>query len=244
MTFEPLIADHILVFLFGIVFPANAIFRSQPLMKTLGDWSTDMKIAFYRGNGAMLWLMAAVVVGLWLFAGRSLGDLGFRLPLPGTWMQSLLLSGAFLLAYGIDAWQEVATPGKREKTVSGWRKNTPFLPENKRELRAFFGLSFSAAVGEEVLFRGYFISYLLALFGLSYGAKVAALLIPTAIFAVSHYYQGWNAIGKIALLSLAFGLLFLISGSLLLPVVLHLVVDVVGGWLAFRVMSESAQQKQ
>lgn len=229
-------ADHLIFFLFGIVFPANAIFRAQPLLKSIDEWTTEMKLVFYRSNGAMLWLMAIVAVAVTYFSGRSLAELGFQLPQEGTWGSSLLLAATFLMAYGLDAWLEIASPQARRNTVEEWRANTPFLPETRRELRAFYGLAFSAAVGEEILFRGYFITYMLAILGTTYPDKVAAIGIPTAIFAFSHFYQGWKAILKIAVLSVAFGFLFLISGSLLLPVVLHLIVDVVGGVLAFRLL--------
>jgi membrane protease YdiL (CAAX protease family) len=237
--FQPIFIDHILFILFGLILPANAIFRSQPLLKTIDEWSTEMKLAFYRGNSALLWGIAAVILAVWYFAGRPLADLGLQWPEAGTWERALAVSGAFLLAYGIDAWLEMATPQAREKTSRQWRAHTPFLPENKQELRGFYHLAFSAAVGEEVLFRAYFITYLLGVLGTTTGDKALALVLPTIIFALSHYYQGWKAIAKIAVLSLAFGIIFLISRSLLLPVLLHFIVDVMGGWLGFRLLRES-----
>lgn len=195
-----------------------------------------MKVAFYRGNSVMLWGMAAVVIAVWYFSGRELAGLGLQWPEPGTWFAALAVSAVFLAAYGIDAWLEVATPKAREKTRRQWRQNTPFLPENQRELRGFFSLSLSAAVGEEVLFRGYFIVYMLSMLGTTTADEVLALVLPTVIFALSHYYQGWRAIAKIAVLSLAFGIIFLVTHSLLLPVLLHLVVDVTGGWLGYRLL--------
>jgi membrane protease YdiL (CAAX protease family) len=90
-----------------------------------------------------------------------------------------------------------------------------------------------------VLFRAYFITYLLAVLGTTTSDKALALVLPTIIFALSHYYQGWKAIAKIAVLSLAFGIIFLISRSLLLPVLLHFIVDVMGGWLGYRLLRES-----
>ena len=232
------LVDHVLFILFGVLFPLNAVFRAQPLLKTVQEWTTPLKLAFYRGNAAALWIMAAIIVGLWVFTGRPLASLGLQWPLSGSWDASLLAALVFSAAYGIDVWLEVATPAARRRTVAEWRENTPFLPENQKELRGFYGLAFSAAVGEEIIFRGFFITYLIALFGASMGGQFAALLTATLIFALSHYYQGWKAVLKIAVLSLAFGSIFLISGSLLLPVLLHLVVDVLGGWLGYRLLSD------
>jgi len=240
---ELFIVDHVLFILFGIVFPLNAVFRAQPLLKGMEDWTTPLKLAFYRGNSAALWIMSAIVVGIWLFAGRPLATLGLQWPQPASWPPSLGVTLLFVLAYGIDIWLEIATPAARRQTVAQWRKNTPFLPENQTELRGFSALAFSAGVGEEVIFRGFFITYLISLLGDTMGGQFAALLIATLIFALSHFYQGWKAVVKIAVLSLAFGSLFLISGSLLLPVLLHLLVDLLGGWLGYRLLSSPEAQE-
>lgn len=235
------IADHVLFILLGVVFPLNAVFRSQPLLRSVEEWSTGLKLDFYRGNILALWVMVALVIGAWLFAGRPLALLGLQWPRPGAWGASWLVVLIFVLAYGYDVWQEVATPAARRRTVAQWRENTPFLPENQAELRGFYGLAFSASVGEEIIFRGFFITYLVALFGASMAGQFAALLTATFIFALSHFYQGWKAAFKIAVLSLAFGSIFLISGSLFLPILLHLLVDLLGGWLGYRLLSEAGE---
>ena len=231
--FDPAIVDHVLFLVFGLLFPLNAAIRSQPVMKAIDTWDTSMKLAFYRGNSAVLWLITVVVLIVWLLTGRPLASLGFSWPAPGSWGLSLLVCCLFLATYAFDAWLEVATPAAREKNRREWRENTPFLPGNQKELTAFYRLAVSAAVGEEILFRGYFLLYLMAIFGDGAAGKFTALLLVTLLFALSHFYQGWKAVIKIAVLSLAFGVLFLISGSLLLPVLLHLIIDIAGGWLGY-----------
>jgi membrane protease YdiL (CAAX protease family) len=229
--FQPYFADHLLFVLFGIIVPLNAVVRAQPVLKSIDSWDTRLKRSFYFSNAALLWVMAGAIVAVWLFSGRSPAGLGFRLPIPGAWPESLLIAAGFLLLYGFDVWRELSTAQARERMREDWRRHTPFLPETRSELRAFNFLAFSAAVGEEIVF-------LLSLFGPSGGAQWLALALSTGIFALSHFYQGWKAMGKIAALSLAFGLIFLLSGSLLLPIILHLIVDIAGGWIGYRVMRE------
>ena len=236
MTSSPLLIDHILFLLFGLILPLNSVFRAQPRLKTLGPWNTRMKIGFYMGNSLSLWALAIVVVLVWYFTGRSLSILGFRLPNPDSTNLSLAIALAFIVAYGVyiltDMWSEKA----KLKARKHLKKHTPFLPENTYELRHFSFVALSAGVCEEVLFRGFFITYLLSLFGNSFSAQAAALLIPTIIFAVSHFYQGWKAVAKIALLSLAFGILFIISQSLLVPILLHTFVDLVSGYAGMKIV--------
>lgn len=229
---HPALIDHILFVLFGIVLPVNAVVRAQPMLRQVKEWDTALKVAFYRGNNVSLWVLALIVVIVWLIMGRSLAALGFRFPLPEGAGQSLLIAGAFLVAYALDLYSDLSSTAARARTRRHWRRNTPFMPENDAEVRHFMSVAFSAAVCEEILFRGYFITYLLALLGPIAGAEVLAIAIPTILFAFSHYYQGWKAVVKIAALSLAFGWIFLLSQSLLLPVALHFIVDAVSGWIS------------
>jgi len=235
---HPALVDHILFLLFGIVLPLNGVLRAQPMLRKIEVWDTPLKVAFYRGNNLSLWLLAVVVVVTWLIMGRPLADLGFKLPEPSTAGLSLLIALAFVLAYGLDLYTDLASAEARAKTHRHWKRNTPFMPENDREVSHFMSVAFSAAVCEEVLFRGYFITYLLALLGPVPGAEVLAIVIPTVIFALSHYYQGWKAVGKIAVLSLAFGWIFLVSHSLVIPMALHFVVDAIGGWISPIILRE------
>jgi membrane protease YdiL (CAAX protease family) len=234
---SPLWIDHLLALLFGVVLPFQAIFHTRPMLREIEHWDTPVKLTFYRGNNAFLWVMAFLVVSIWLLVGRPLSNLGLQWPPPETWRGSMGIALLFTLAYSLDVWRETATPRARRRTRDHFRRHAPFLPENQREWRAFRGVALSAAVGEEVVFRGFFITYVLAVLGDGAWGIVAALLAPTFVFAASHAYQGWKAVIKIALLSLAFAALFLLSGSLLLPVVLHLLVDLAGGWLAFKLLS-------
>ena len=242
MTSTPLLIDHILFVLFGLILPLNSVFRAQPRLKTLGPWNTRMKIGFYMGNSLSLWALAIVVVLVWFFTGRSLATLGFRLPNPGSTNLSLIISLGFMVAYGIDILMDMWSDKAKTKAKKHLKKHTPFLPENNYELRHFSIVALSAGICEEILFRGFFITYLLSLFGNSFNAQAAALLIPTVIFAVSHFYQGWKAVAKIALLSLAFGILFIISESLLVPILLHIFVDLVSGYAGMKIVQAGLPQ--
>ncbi len=73
----------------------------------------------------------------------------------------------------------------------------------------------SAAIGEELLVRGYLLHRLEGLTGL----KIAVVL-QSAIFASAHFYQGITGVASIFVLSLVFGTVYLQSGRNLLPVIL------------------------
>ena len=223
--------DHILFFLFGIAFPWQAIFRTQPLLRSVKRWDTALKRSLYLSNSISLLVMAGIVLLAWWWLGRPWSELGFRWPLSGSWQPGLIGAAIFSVAYMLDVWLETRTPQALAKTKAHWRMHTPFMPDKKREVHLFYSVAFSAAVGEEIVFRGFFIFYFLQFFAASSFASWWAIGIPSVIFALAHYYQGWKSMLKIGLLSLIFGWLLVITKSLLIPIILHFLVDVAGGYL-------------
>jgi uncharacterized protein len=80
------------------------------------------------------------------------------------------------------------------------------------------------AVTEETIFRGYL---LLRLKNAS-GSMPFAVVVSTVVFAFGHGYEGQAGIATIGLLGLFFTLMYLGTGSLVAPVVLHFLQDLVG----------------
>lgn len=86
----------------------------------------------------------------------------------------------------------------------------------------------TAAVGEELLFRGFLQGRLHALFGGGRGAGIAAVLAQAAIFGLAHAYQGPTGILVTGTVGLVFGLVFLRARTLWPLMVAHGLVDTVG----------------
>ncbi len=100
-----------------------------------------------------------------------------------------------------------------------------FMPRTAGEKRLWAGLAVVAGIGEELTYRGVMYTLLLRLLGTPIGAAVLAAVI----FGVSHSVQGWAS----ALATVAFGLAFqglaLVSGSLYLPMLVHVLYDLAAG---------------
>lgn len=221
----PYLVDHIIFFLFGLLLPANSMMRAKQQLQAIEEWDTPMKVAVYRGNSLFLWFIALVVVVIWMLTGRPLKLLGFQPPLADSWGQIGIITLIFLVAYGIDVGTDLLNPRSIAKAKKHLEKHTPFIPATSYEMRQFLLVAVTAGICEEIIFRGFFITYFLNLFGDNTQGQAIALIVPTILFALAHYYQGWKAIGKIALLSLAFGYIYLISRSLWIPIILHTLVD-------------------
>ncbi|ADG89970.1 CPBP family intramembrane glutamic endopeptidase [Thermobispora bispora] len=99
------------------------------------------------------------------------------------------------------------------------------LPRTAKERRQAIALSITAGVCEELIFRG-------VLIGL--GAHVLGLPLPVAaglslaVFVFGHLYQGWKSMLVVALLGLVLTFAYLRTGGLLLPIAMHILIDVRG----------------
>jgi uncharacterized protein len=100
-----------------------------------------------------------------------------------------------------------------------------FLPRRVVEILLWIGVSVSAGICEEVVFRGYF-QWQFEVFTHSKGI---ALLLQAALFGISHGYQGIEACVKIALFGALYGLFALWRGSLRPGMIAHSGSDVLSG---------------
>jgi membrane protease YdiL (CAAX protease family) len=104
-------------------------------------------------------------------------------------------------------------------------------------------VSLSAGICEELVFRGFFILYVLTVFeGHASGVGIA-VVSSSFVFGMAHEYQGGPALIKITLLSVLFAVLFVLSKSLILVIVLHFAVDFSSGLLGVvRHLAETRRQ--
>lgn len=114
------------------------------------------------------------------------------------------------------------------------------LPRVRGELKYGVGLGLSAGIFEELLFR---LGMPALLFGII-GLGPLSFAIAALIFGMLHLYQGPLGILFATLLGLVFAALYVLTGSIAAPIVLHALVDlrslvliplVVGGALRVRV---------
>jgi membrane protease YdiL (CAAX protease family) len=95
------------------------------------------------------------------------------------------------------------------------------LPRNRAELRYGAGLAINAGIVEELLFR-------LALPALIYGfsgSAVAAVVVSIVIFGLLHVYQGVAGIVGATVLGAVFMAMYLGTGNILVPIVVHALFD-------------------
>lgn len=95
------------------------------------------------------------------------------------------------------------------------------LPRNRQELRLGALLSINAGVVEELVFR---LALPAAVFGAT-GSAAAALIGSVLLFGALHLYQGVAGVIGTAVVGAVMMLLYVVTGSIVVPIVLHAVFD-------------------
>lgn len=167
--------------------------------------------------------------------GIGLGRLGLAAPHP--------TGPAVLFGAGLGAAAVVAV-GVVGSTVAIWRLDRPIpvvggnrvrvmMPVLRVERVWFLGLSVAAGICEELLYRGLLPALLAALLpGLS---AWLVILLGAVAFGAAHAYQGIRGMVVTGVLGALLGIVYLTTGSLIVVMVLHALIDARVGLLPARV---------
>jgi uncharacterized protein len=179
---------------------------------------------FWRRFFLIWWGLTAAVLGVVLAdpGGLSAADVGLAWPArSGSTVFAVALGVAIVTAQLMGARR-----ANRMYAGKPWprRLMNPALPRTARERRLMPLVALTAGVGEELVYRGLLVAAGLGLLGLS---PLVAVLVTAVAFGWGHLYQGRLGMALTGLSAMYFGLLYLYSGSLLIPVLVHAGLDTV-----------------
>ena len=221
--------QHLLFVFLTIAAPAWDFYETRRLKRNPGS---AQKIGYYKILCAWLWIASFIAVA----------TVGFRevstiVPLPDdaawlfrhSWVRSLveaailLFVGLMFLPYATVAWKKLRNRPRTYRSAQALKAFMYFFPATRAERRWWVFVCVTAGCCEETLFRGFMLHYLHLLpWTLN---LTLALLISSLIFGLNHLYGGVGGVVGSATAGFLFGLLFMLSGSLLLPVILHALID-------------------
>lgn len=165
-------------------------------------------------------ILALMVVGGLIYQWPELtpSSIGLRL---GNIQEPMVL-GILGGAIAMFIWTSILlirSPNKMDTPLIG---DTAFLIPRTLHERLWLGaIALGAGTSEELLYRG-----LLPALAVGVGVPVAvAVTTQAALFGLAHRYQGWQGISYTTLLGLLLGILVVSTGSLLVPIVLHVMID-------------------
>ncbi len=227
--------DHGLVFIIAIVYPIAGFIGFRRLLRRVAAGESVNRSQLYRNTIIGHWTLLSMCMATWTGAARPWTALGFGLQL-----DLMFAFGVALTIVGIAVlfMQLRQVKSATQEEINGFKerfgKLSIILPQNSNELARFYGLSITAGIVEEILWRGFLIWYLGQFMPLW-----AAALVSIVGFGLAHAYQGIAHLPQITAVGAAFTGLYLLSGSIWLPVILHAAVDILQGRLAYNVIYRS-----
>ncbi len=193
----------------------------------------DARRAFYGRLLVLEWGLALLALVVWLSApGVDAAAVGLAWPrTPGPVVLALVvLVLVFVLASTRalrgGALNEVPPPvraGEGRHAEPPGHATLALLPRTAAERRLFTVVGLTAGICEEWLYRGFFLAVVAAVAG---GLPSWVLVVVAAVaFGLAHAYQGRAGIVLTGVLGGVMAALYLGTGSLLLPVLLHAAID-------------------
>ena len=212
------IVDHLYFVLIAIVAPTVGFFSFRRLVRRVQAGESISPMHLYKTTMASHWALFALLVLLWIATGRAFADLGFYFTLDTRFFAGAGLTVAVMVLLMF----QVRLIDRASENDLG---TLQFLfPRTRVELNGFYALSITAGVVEEALWRGFLFWYLGHVMPLW-----AAAIVSGVGFGIAHAYQGREAIPRIVLVGCIFAGLYLVSGSIWLPIILHAFVDLLQG---------------
>ena len=219
----------------GVLVPWRGALRIKQLLARPRLETAD-RLAVYASTIAFQWLAVAVVA--WRCSVRGLTAQELAIAAPDA---ERVAFTALALALGLGATQLAGI--RRMARLPAQRRGFLYqvaqrlMPQNTLEILVFIVLAGTVALCEEFLYRGFVFA---ALRRAGSESLVFATLGSSALFALAHLYQGPRGLRTTFVVGLLFAAARLWTGSLVPPMLAHLVVDLVAGLAAPRLLPESS----
>ncbi|GHB76085.1 hypothetical protein GCM10008107_26930 [Psychrosphaera saromensis] len=198
----------------------------------------ESKVNVYLKTMLNLWIPVIILGILVVYDDISLIEIGLKWQWDITnslaLLSLILLAGYFLVSLkSLKNNSDEHSKLKEQYEFIRW-----FLPVTPRESKYFiFGLSITAGVCEEILFRGY-VMHILS----NDLPMYVVIIISSIIFGFGHIYQGASHVVRTAILGSIMAVIYLVTDSLVVPILLHLMLDMYGGAVAYIIFSDKKSE--
>ncbi len=216
------VVDAIFLLLLFVVQPIYGAYSYNKFLSDIASGKSADRVSEYRQTMIMEWCAMFVLLLAWLLLGRPFSDLGFVSSSPNQVWHGVRIT-AVLVAVILLGWQYTARSNdeKKLKQREALGGLIHFLPQSNRDYNYFVGLSFTAGIVEEIIYRG-FLFWVLSL----YMPIWAAAIVSSIGFGLAHSYQGAGGVVKVIAAGLLFAWIYVATGSIWFPILAHILMDV------------------
>lgn len=231
--------DHLFVFLVFVVQPIQGALSYRKFLRQIAAGNAPDPSYIYRDTVIAEWAALLVLFAAWYWLGRPFADLGF-VPAggPGFYAGVALIVIACVLMLRSMRKLHAMTAEEKQVQVDALGDLVHFLPRTERHLVHFTGLSVTAGIVEEIVYRGFVIWYLGGFMPLW-----AAVIISSIFFGLGHSYQGPSGALRTGAVGLVFAVLYVVTGSIWLPIVGHALFDILQGRIVFELLRRQSSRQ-
>lgn len=225
--------DFILMVLLLVALPAWDHFVDLPKMRRSLQAGTFNPIPGYWRTFITLWTLVLLLAVDWWAADRDPKILGLAVHFDLRFLLGCLFTLAVIVFFSWEYFRVTRLSDERKHKIA--EKNARIFevaPSDSRQLLYMLGVSVTAGVTEELLCRGFLIWCFTA-----YMNPVLAAVLSSLLFGLGHFYQGIPGIAKTGGVGLVMAILYIGSGTILLPIILHAFVDVHNSLLVYSLKS-------
>ena len=234
------LVDLIFVLLLFVVQPVHGYFEGRRYAARAKAGDAIDRVRFYRRTMWVEWGFLAVLAAAWFTLGRPIADLGFVAPGGlGFWIGLGVIVA--MTGFFVYSWRSTRSASANERgEQAGYLGDVAhYIPRTPEELRNFVGISITAGIVEEIVYRGFVLWYLSQFMPLW-----VAVVVSSLAFGFAHSYQGANGAVRAGLVGLAFAIFYVGTGSIWLPILAHALLDILQGvtlYELFRARSDAGE---
>jgi membrane protease YdiL (CAAX protease family) len=224
----PTLLDHLLVVVLVVILPIEGYFAFHELVAGLRRADPMARSRAFIYTIALQWGLVAALAAGWDTAARPWTALGLAASdLKGTIIGLAAVAAATLLVVLQYRSVRALSPERRQRLIDRTGDSIQILPTTPVERRLFAATAITAGICEEVLCRGFMFWYL----G-HWMSPWTAVIVASVPFGLAHIYQGPKGALRTGIVALLVGALYVLTGSLLWPMLVHVIVDLGAGTLA------------
>ncbi len=216
---------HLITAFLVFVLPFAGRFRFNQLKQRIAAGDPTAKLRFYRRGIIQQTLLAAIVLTWYSLARIRPSDIG--LVAPSSWILSLFVISCITasIVYSVFHFRKTGD----DKLKRALQNIGGIIPTSTVERRAFAAFGVGAGIVEELVCRGFLIYYLSTI--IPFRDITVFVLLSSLIFGFAHLYQGRKGVLLTTILGICMAALYVTTGSLLVPVVIHVLLDLRLLWL-------------